>query len=160
VKAGISGFRWIYMGLSSAALLGLVALTFGINEIVTLKVIGLLILLTTVLGWITERETVKGKKPAWFPYTASLAAGLVALLPIIGVVLGAWIFGTAGFAWYVYAAAGVTLLGFIGFAYNKTMVLKQKGEWQTYEFAERNYFAIDLATKSLVSLALIIGLTA
>jgi hypothetical protein len=160
VKASISGFRWTYMGLSSAALLGLIALTFGINEVTTLKVIGLLIILTTVLGWITERETVKDKKSAWFPFTASLVAGVVAWLPIIGVVLGAWIFGMSGFAWYVYVAAAVALLGFTGFAYNKAMVLRQKGEWQTYEFAERNYFAIDLATKSLVSLALIIGLTA
>ncbi len=157
VKAKISGFRWVYMGLSSAVLLELVALTFGINNIVTLKIISLLIILTAILSWLAERETVLAKKPKWFAFFASLLCGFVAWMPIIGMSKGTWLFGSTSFDWFVYAAGGVALLGFVGFALNQAMVLKQKKDWVTYEFAERNYFAIDLAAKALVSIILIVG---
>jgi hypothetical protein len=154
VKNQISGFRWVYMGLSSAVMLGLIALIFGINDAAELKVIGLLIILTAVFSWLAERETAAAKKPKWFAYVAGLACGIVAWIPIVSVVIGTCLFGSASFDWYVYAGGAAALLGFIGFAYNQHKVLKGKS---SYELGERNYFAIDLAAKSLVSLLLIIG---
>lgn len=154
VKARISGFRWVYMGLSSAVLLELVSLTFGINNVAVLKMMGLIIILTAIFGWITERETAQAKKPRWFAYIAALVAGAVAWIPIIGVVKGTWLFGLSSFDWYVYAAGAAALLGFIGFAVNQSRVLKGKF---SYELGERNYFAIDLTSKALVAIILIIG---
>jgi hypothetical protein len=155
VKAKISGWRWAYMGLSSAVLLEFVALVFGINNLAILKVIGLVIILTVIFAWIAERETAQSKSPKWFAYIAGLVCGIAAWLPIIGVAKGTWLFGMASFDWYVYAAGAAALLGFAGFAYNQHKVLRGKF---SYELGERNYFAIDLASKALVAIVLIIGL--
>jgi hypothetical protein len=155
VRAKISGYRWAYMGLSSAVVLELIALTFGVNSLAVLEMAGLVVILAVLFAWLAERETALAKKPKSFAFIAALVCGLVAWLPVIGVAKGTWLFGVTSFDWYVYAAGAAALLGFIGFGINQAKVLKGKF---SYELGERNYFAIDLASKTLVAIILIIGL--
>lgn len=155
VKAKVSGWRWAYIGLSWSALLWLVSLVFGVNEIIELKVVSLLAIFAAVFFWLAERETAQAKKPKWFAHIAGVTCIIAAWLPAAGAVVGTWVFGRTGFDWYIYAVDIAAFLGFVGFAYNQCKVLKGKF---SYELGERNYFAIDLAAKSLVAAFLIIGL--
>ena len=158
IKSRQSWYKWAYIGLSWTAFLSVAALTFGVNSTLVLNSAGLFLVLAMALWWLAERESVLAKKPKWFAFWAGLVAVLAAVAPILCVALTTWAYGNINFSWYAYTVGVILLAGSAGLAYNGVKSLKQIGAWKNYEFAERNYFAIDLATKTLVTIVLIVGL--
>lgn len=157
VKAGISGYRWLYMGLTFGPLLALSSMLAGVTSLAVLKSVALASIIVFILTWLVERETRASKATKWFAYIAAILAAITAFEAIFYALLGTWLYGVSAFAWYVYAVAGVVALAFVAALTNQCRTLKAKGEWQAYEFAERNYFAIDIAAKTAVALILVIA---
>lgn len=152
-----SGFRWIVMGLSSAALLTYVNLLVGITDYATLKLGAAMIIVTALLAFIAERENVGTVRPKWVAFLGSLFTGVIAWLPVISVFIGTAVYGKEQFEWQVYAIAGVTLLGFSSIAINQYRHLKA-GAQVDYTMVESRYLSIDMFTKFAVVLISLLAL--
>lgn len=144
-----SGFRWIITGLSAAVLLTYVNYLAGVTDFATVKLSGALIIVTAMLAFIAERDNAGSARPKWFAYILSLFTGALAWLPIAGTFIGTAIYGKEHFEGYVYAIAGVTLLGFIAIAVNQYRHLKA-GAAKDYLVVESRYLSIDMFTKFAV----------
>lgn len=145
VNYGVSGMRWILMGVTAAITLQFVSLLSGVQDLMTLKTVAGLIFVTTLLGWLAERENRGARDTKWLAYVASLVTGALAWLPLIGSWIGTSLYGEERFSWYVYALGAVTMAGFIGFALNQYAHLKKAN--LEYTYLEERYIRIDQLTK-------------
>lgn len=157
VSAGISGLRWIFMGISAALTLEFVSFIGGVQDIATLKLVAGLIVVTALLGWLSERENASSKSPKWLAFGSSIFTGYLAWLPLIGSLVGTGVYGGERFGWHVYVLAGVTLAGFIGFAVTQYSSIKKKSLLE-YTIFENRYLRIDQLTKFLIVLVTIAAL--
>ena len=158
LKAGISGFRWVILGLSAALTLQFVGLLAGVQDIVLLKLSGVLILVTTLLAWIAERDNAGSTRSKWLAYDFSLFTGVLAWLPIIGSLAGTSLYGMERFGWHVYALAAVALLGFSAFAFNQYLQIRARGTKKDYFAVEESYLRIDMLAKFAVVLIALLAL--
>ena len=157
VSSGVSGFRWLTIGLSSALLMTFVNMLANIQDAATLKMSAALIVGTTMLAWLAERDNVAAARPKWLAYVLALVAGFLAWLPILGTFIGTTLYGEERFSWYVYAIAAVTLLGFTAFALRQYRQIKAGGVVEPAR-SEAGYWRIDLLTKFAVVLLVLIAL--
>lgn len=153
----VSGLRWISLGVSSSLLLTYVYMLAGLTDVWILKLSAIMILVTTALGWIAERDNSNAVTPKWLAYVFSLFTGAFAWLALAGTFIGTALFGDERFSWSVYAIALVTLLGFIGFAVREYRQLRAVTP-ADYVYTEAGYFQIDLFTKFAVVLLSLIAL--
>lgn len=157
VKAKVSGFRWVYLGLTYAPILAITALLFGINSFNSLLIVEMLVVIYVLFAWLTERESVQSKRPRWFGYSASVAAGLLALSLIVLAAIGTALYGNTNYDWHVYLAGLIAIKTLVDFSVIQKLSLKAKKSWRNYEFGERNYFAVDLALKAAFAVTLIVA---
>lgn len=157
VKANVSGLRWLFMGLSAALMLEFVSFMGGVQDAMTLKTIAALILATTLFGWLSDRENAASKNAKWLAFVASVFTGVAAWMPLLGSLIGTSVFSDERFGWHVYALAGVTLAGFIGFALTQLSSIRKKSQFE-YTAFEQRYLRIDQVTKFLVVVILISAL--
>ena len=156
LKSKESIVRWIYIGISSVTTMTFVSLAVGLNDSAVLKMSAGLILATVVLGMIADKNNANSKNPQWLAYVASLITGVLAWTAICGATIGTYIFGTENFAWYMYVLPAVVLLGFIGFAVNQYRYIT--GANKDFIKYERNFFTVDLLSKVLVFVVLVVAL--
>lgn len=158
LKNNVSGWRWLFMGISAALFLEFLYLLVGINDILVLKLGAALILATSLLGWLSERENKMAGRPKWLAFAISVFTGIVAWIPVVGSLVGTSLYGDERFSWYVYALSGVLLAGFIGYAVNQYLQLKKYKFWREYMFAERGYMIIGVVLKLAVGAIVLIAL--
>lgn len=149
-----SGIRWLVNGVIVALSVEFVALLAGITDLVTLKLIAGLIILSALLALIAERQN-KGAKPNWLAYILGVFAGVLAWLPIIGVFVGTWLYGSESYDWYVYAAAGVLAISSILVARRQYKWIKSNGN---YLQNEEGYLKTELFTKLALVIVLLSAL--
>jgi len=158
VNAGISGYRWLILGLSTAVLVELVSFVAGVQDLATLKVVGGLILLASLLGWLAERENsgaVSSKKVAYY---GSIFAYTLALLPVAGSLIGTAFYGAERFGWHVYALVAVVIAGIVAnLLIQKASTLKAKAKYE-YVVYEQRFVRSDQIVKFLVVLILLLAL--
>ncbi len=152
-----SGFRWVILGVSAALTLTFVNMLAGVHDMATLKLAGGLIFLTTMLSWLAERDNIGAVKPKWLAYIVALFAGALALLPLIGSLIGTTLFSEERFGWHVYALAAVMIIGFIGFALTQYRSLR-RGPADVYLETEERYLRIDMLTKFAIVLIVLLAL--
>ncbi len=157
-KRRVIGARWISMAVSSALMVEIIALMCGINDLMTLKMMGALIGATCALGWLAERQNQSGRTPEWSAYTISIFTGVMPWVAIGVAKAGTLLYGSVRSPWYVYAACITTLLGFLLLAWNQFNQHRRYKAWTDYAIVERNYLLINMLTKSAFAVILIIGL--
>lgn len=155
LNASISGFRWLLVGVNGALLLALTSILAGVNNIMTLKLICSMVLVTAVFGWLSDRENARDKNPHMLAYYVSIVTAIVAFLPLLGTIFGTWYWGLERFGWWVYALAVALIVSFIGYGVMQYKHLKARKNWKEYLLIERNYLAVDLALKLVCGVILI-----
>lgn len=155
VKNRQNFWRWLEIAVVSTLVFTGLALVSGVQDIMTLKLLGSLILVTCALGWFAESQNANSAKPIWNSYVLSLVTGILPWLVIAGYALGTYIFGMVRSPWFVYALYGTTLVSFVRYSLNQFKLLKGKRD---YLVAERNYVQITLFAKITFAIILIIGL--
>ncbi len=158
VSNSTSGLRWLSTGISTALLLELVAILCGVEDVVTLKLIAGLVVTTTVLGWMAERDNKSVSSPKWSAYCLSLLTGVLIWLPILVAILGTYVYGIERFSWYVYV---IVLLALYGVArvgrtlYRYVKYPKARGE---YISVEEKYLSSELFLKLSFAAVIFIAL--
>lgn len=150
VGYGVSGLRWILLGITSALTIEFVSLLAGVRDIMTLKTSAALIFATTLLSWLAERENAGAGNRKWLAFGVSLFTGAAAWLPVFGSLVGTSLLAEERFGWHVYALVAATLAGFTGFALNQYLHLKKSN--LEYTYIEQRYVRIDQALKFVIVL--------
>lgn len=158
VAVSAAALRWVFLGITAGLTLELVTLMTGVNDIMTLKIVGWLIVLTTVFSWISDRDNT-GRDTKWLAYVCALIAGALAWMPALGSLVGTTVYGQSTFDWYVYALSGVILLGSILIAINQYSALSRKATAATYSNREETYLRLDLLIKVAVVIIFLFGLS-
>lgn len=155
VKRGrVLGSRWIDLAVSGALMVEIVALLAGITDVMMLKLMGGLVGATAALSWIAERQNNGARQPVWSAFMISLFTGVLPWIAIATTLIHTILYGMVRHPWYVYALAGVTLLGFLLTALNQKLNYKRR---MPYETVERNYQLVSILTKSAFAVILIVG---
>ncbi|HSX24260.1 MAG TPA: heliorhodopsin HeR [Candidatus Saccharimonadales bacterium] len=155
LKSKVNLMRWIDMAVISALMVEVIALVSGVQDIATLKLIGVFIGVTCVLGWLSDRQNATGTKPVWTTYVVSLVTGALPWLLIATYAGGTLLWGMVRSPWWVYALYGTTVVSFIGYIMNQMRHIKRR---QAYEVTERNALQISLFAKIAFAVILIVGL--
>ena len=151
-------WRWVEVGVTFAILTELVAVLNGATDLAMLKLAGILIVITSALGWLSDRLNNGAKSPAKAPYYVGLVALIFPWIVILQLMVAAPLFGAVWAPWYVYAASGVVLLGAVGISMNQRNQLRGKRRWQNDYFVSNNYAVLSMLTKVAFAIILIIGL--
>lgn len=154
INQSSSGIRWIILGITAGLTLEFVSFIAGINDIMTLKLVGGAILLTTIFGWIADKEP----KVKWMAFTGAIIAGILAWFPVIGSLVGTTLYDSARFGWHVYALAGLVLLSSMLVASNQYRQMKQTNMSLKFTSREARYLRIDLVTKIAIALIVLSAL--
>jgi hypothetical protein len=156
LRVKVNGLRWIDIAVLSALITEVVALLSGINDILVLKLVGLLVVITCALNWVAEKRNVQANRPVKSEMIISVVTGVLPWLLIGGYALCTWIYGDITSPWYVYALYAVVLAGFIGYC----VELKKwvKGKTADYAVADRNYLGLSILIRAAFAIILIVGI--
>jgi len=154
---GISLYRWLEVGITSALMVEIVALLSGITDVMVLKLIAGSVLLSALLGWLADRQNVPGGRVERSGFLLGVFAGVMPLVVIAVTAVSTLLFGMIRSPWYVYALYAVVLLGFTDIVINQWARYKRRGQWADAGFVERNYSLVGLVVKALFVGVLILG---
>lgn len=156
LKAKSNPLRWADKAILSGAMLMVVAALSGVEDVMTLKVIGGLIVVTAALGWLAERQNANPKaSPDRAAYTISLLSGALPWLIILAYAFGTPLWGMVRYPWYVYALYVSVLISGIAYALNGSAYIRRLRS--SYEVVERNYLIIDIFARVSFAIILIVG---
>lgn len=160
IKARVMPLRWIEMAVVSALMLETVAMLSAVQDIGTLMLIGGLMAVTCILGWMAERRTARDGAPATAKYYLAAVTGTLPWIVIAIYAVSTYVYGMIRSPWYVYALYAVVLGAGILIATHQLKALKGEGNLKNYELVERNYAVLSLVTRTAFAAILIIGLMA
>lgn len=152
--------RWLNIAVLSGLTLGAVAALAGVQDFMTLKLVGGLIAVTAALGWLSERQNSDVKlKPDYSAFGISLLSGALPWLLILAFAFGTPLWGMVRYPWYVYALFGTVFISSAAYAINGYNYVRRFRNWVDYQNVERNYVLIDMFARVSLLLILVIGLS-
>lgn len=157
LKTKTNIFRWLDKAIVGGMMLGVVASLSGVQDFMTLKLVGASIVATALLGWLSERQNTSDTKD-WSAYGISILTGTMPWVMIAAYSLGTVIWGRNNQHWYVYALYLSVFLSSIAYALNGANYIRKFKSWSEYMVVERNYVSIDIVNRTLFAVILIVGL--
>lgn len=159
LKARRNPLRWADKAIMSGVMLTIVAMLSGVQDFMTLKVIGGAIVVTALLGWLSERQNNDTKAvPDYSAFGISLLSGALPWLIIMAYAFATPIWGIIRYPWYVYALYAAVLVSSAAYAVNGYNYVRRFRHWTNYAIVERNYIIIDIFARVSFAVILIIGL--
>jgi hypothetical protein len=154
----ISAWRWIDFAVTGALVIETIAFLSGMQDLVTLKLLGTLVASSAVFAWIAERENANANRVVKGSFIASFVTGALALLAINAYAVATIVYGIIRSPWYVYALYALAVVTALALALNQIREYRRVGSWGNYLFVERNYIVINLLAKVAFAVILIVGL--
>lgn len=158
LRSRINLLRWIDMAVISTLMLEIVALVSGVQDILVLKLVAGLLVVTCLLGWIAEKRNQQAGRPVWSEVGISLVTGFLPWILIAGYAISTVVHGNVSIPVYVYALYAAVFLGSSALCMNLINHVRRHRGWTNYEVVERNYLIISILTKVAFAAALIAGL--
>lgn len=149
IKNATSGLRWIFMGITLGLVLEIITLLAEVQDAMTLKMVTGLVVVTTVLAWLAEREN-KNTKKKYAIFNLSIFTGVLAWFPLVGSLVGTSIFGITNFGWHVYVLSAVVLTGFLTICLTQYKRIRDGVNAQGYLQNEGKYVSTDFLIKLAV----------
>ncbi len=160
MKAKVLPTRWLDMAVVAAIMIEAVAIVSGVLDIGTLKLVGGLMVVTCILGWMAEKRTAEAGKPATAKYYLSMLTGLLPWVLIGLYAIATPLYGEVRSPWFVYALYAVMLIGAGIVGSNQLKGLKGQGKYASFGYIEKNYAVSSLVIRTMFAAVLIIGLMA
>jgi hypothetical protein len=157
LRQKVNLLRWIDMAVVSALILETIALLSGVNDVMTLKLVGGLVAVTCLLDWLSEKHHARQATTGRGVFILSVITGTLPWLLIAAYAIATPVYGMVRLPWFVYALYAATGVGFIGYCLNNWRFLKA-GAGADYEKTERNYLQLGLFVKAAFAIILIVGL--
>lgn len=150
--------RWLDLMVTTSIMIGTVSVLVGITDLITIKLITGFLVITCLLSWLAERNNARGSRPVWGSFAIGLVTGTIPWLAIGVTHIATLLYGMVRSPWYVYAVCFAVLIGFCLIGLNQLKAYRWKDGRSDYLQIERNYLLINLVTKGLFAVLLIIGL--
>jgi hypothetical protein len=160
LKNKIMPSRWIEMAFLSAIMIETVGILSGVLDIATLKVMGALMVVTMILGWIAEKRTAKVGGAAVREYYLSVLTGLLPWVIIASYAFFTMFYGELRSQWFVYVLYGIMLIGAALIGRHQLSSLKGEGKLSSYEAVEQKYATLSLVLRTTFAVVLIVGFLA
>jgi hypothetical protein len=154
----ISLWRWVDFAVTGALIVETIAFLSGMQEIVSLKMLGALVATSAVFALIAERVNAGTARLVRAPFVASFVAGALALLALNAYAVATVVYGLVRSPWYVYALYALAIAAALLVALNQVRGYRRVGRWANYLFVERNYIVLNLVSKVAFAIILIVGL--
>ena len=158
LKKKVMPWRWLDMAVTTALMVGTIAIISGVQDLAMIKIIGSLMAVTCALGWLGERAVSDGKKLVRPIFIMSLITGSIPWLVIAASAIATPFYAAVRAPWYVYALYASSLGSFSLIALNQWRYYGKVRQWKDYLFVEWNYLLIADAAKLLFAVILIVGL--
>lgn len=158
VARRISPVRWLDYAVTYALMVEIVALLSGVRDLVTLKLLAGLTVLSFVLNWTAERENADAARPVRASYLLSVVSGALVVLGIAAYALATPIWGMVRSPWYVYALYAVLGLAFVLGSLNQWNGFRRFKAWVNYALVDRYSVLLNLLAKTAFAVVLIVGL--
>lgn len=158
VKDGAQPVRWLEHGVITVLALEIIALLSGVTDVAVLKAITALVIVSSVLGLLAERQNKGAKKPVKSAFVLFAVTGLIPWLIITFAAIATYIYGLIRAPWYVYALYFIVLGSCVLTSVLQWKRFKGNKLWKNVGYVERTYVSINLVTKILIAAVLIIGL--
>lgn len=155
LKTGVNVWRWVHMGVISALMVETIALLSGVQDIMTLKLLAGLMVVTCLLGWLSEKHNAEKPGTGRGTYVLSLLTGSLPWVVIAATAVGTYLYGNVRSPWYVYALYGTTIVAFLGYCLNSK---RRLNAGQDYVTTERNYARLSILAQVAFAAILIAGL--
>ena len=157
LRKGLNRFRWFEYTISSSIMIALIAMLFGMYDIISLVLIMSVNACMNLFGYVMESQNQTTKKVDWSSFWFGCFAGVVPWVCIF-TYLGAAgnISQVPGFVWGILVAY---LIMFNTFPVNMVLQYLKVGRWSDapwdfrmggYYFGEKVYQILSLAAKSLL----------
>lgn len=156
IRDRVNLMRWIDVAVVSALMVEVIALLSGVNDILTLKLLAGLMIVTCLLGWVSEKRNKQAGRPVWSEFAISVVTGTLPWLLIAGYAVSTWVNGRVHNEWYVYALYAAVAAGFIGYTYELYRAISRRDADATT--VERNYLILGILIKTAFGAILIAGL--
>lgn len=157
IKNKVMPSRWIEMAIVSVVMIETIGILSGVLDLATLKVMGGLMVVTMILGWMAEKRTAKVGGAAVREYYLSVLTGLLPWVLIVSYAFFTVFYGELRASWFVYALYGVMLIGAVLIGRHQLASLKAEGKLSNYELVEQNYATLSLVTRTAFAVVLIVG---
>jgi len=155
----LSPLTWISMGgIMPALMFEIIAIFSGGQDVLYLKLIAAMILLTGILGYMAERENRGARRPQWINFWLLFAVGAIAWVALFTMIVATQVYGMVRLPWFVYASMGLLTVASISAVTNLWYELRAKGWAKDFNVVERNYLVINLLAKGIFVLLIILGL--
>ena len=155
----LSPLTWISLGgILPALMVEIIAMFCGGQDVLFLKALVGLILLSGIFGWLAERENKGARRPQWLNFWLLVASGGAAWLVLLAMLLATSLYGMVRLPWFVYGLFLVFSTASLAALINLTYDLKKLKGAKKFAVVERNYLVINIFSKGLFALVLIIGL--
>jgi hypothetical protein len=151
-------YRWVDLGVTSGLIVAITALLSGVSDVLVLKLVVDLMIISAVAALIAERQNNNADKTVWSGYVTSLFSGAVPWFLIGAYAVATVVYGAVWSPWYVYALYAVGVVSFVLLAINQWNQYHRTRAWANYLNVERNYSVINIFTKVIFAAVLIIGL--
>jgi len=154
INGHVSSMRWVAAAITTALIVESVALLSGVSDMFVLKLVGGLIVVTSILAWTVEKRLKQAGRPVWTEYVASLITGTMPWILIGSYAVATWVYGLVRYPWFVYALMLTTVVSCSLIAVNQ---YKHLMGWKNYLVIERNYQYILFASQVAFAVILILG---
>lgn len=152
-------WRWAYLAVSTAVLVKISAITTGVYDIMTLKLLFGLTAGSFALAWLSERQNEKGGKHAASAYLLGLGAMLLPWVAIAASGIATYAYGLVRLPWYAYALKTAVMLGSLLIFLTLWKSNKRSGRFSDYRVSERTYVGLAWLTQAAAAVILITGLS-
>ncbi len=149
--------RWIDKAIVSGAMMGVLANFCGVQDFMTLKLVGAFMVITAMLGWLSERQNSSISRD-WSAYGISIFTGMVPWLIVLSYSIGTIVWGSNNQSWFVYALFASVFAAGIAYALNGFNYIRKYKSWSDYKIVESNYVVIDILNRVAFATILIVGL--
>lgn len=146
VANSVSILRWVFTGIGLGLILELSSELTQVDNIVTLKTVGLLVVVTSIL-WVVSEQQNKGTKGKLSIFYLSLLTLFLAVMPLFVSLIASGVYGIERFGWHVYAFAFVAVAGLVAMAVNQYKQAKNGVSTRGYTELEGKYLGIDYLVK-------------
>ncbi len=155
----LSPLTWVSMGgIMPALMFEIIAIFSGGQDILYLKMIAGLVLLSGILGYMAERENMRVRRPQWINFWLVFASGALAWFALATMIVSTSLFGMVRLPWFVYALMVVLTVASLSAVTNLWFELKAKNWAKDFNTVERNYLLINLLAKASFVLIMVLGL--
>lgn len=150
-------WRWVYLALSFALMVEMVAVLTGIYDVFTVKLLGALTGAGIALAWFSERQNEKSRKRVVSAYLLGLVSVVIPWKIIGWHALSTSVYGLVRLPWYVYAAQAAVAIGIVLTFANLWLSNSRRKRFADYAVVERNYLIIALLSQVALAAVLVVG---